>query len=306
MGQTTCSSFICQKDNANVNPTGKYDSAYVGSLEQGVLKYDPQYLTYTQELNSSPFEKNYKQNVKNEFSKCLLETSLEANDVDGILKLAQSAHISNEIKSGPYRGLSQHESAVEVATVVNEQFNTIDNMRKRGELCGGGLPGVNEELKKREMDTPGVIEAVFGGWDRFASSEQTYQEIMESPSIGHQRSDLTDENASEFATPITNKKDDPSVKSCGTSVKDRISFSTKAKIMGFHIVSESDKGKLTPPSLFPQTSVPSIPQGFEQINDDLYARKENKFMVFNGAALETWPPRPETKLKGIEEDMLVR
>ena len=249
-------------------------------------------------------------------------------------KLAQSAHISNEIKSGPYRGLSQHESAVEVATVVNEQFNTIDNMRKRGELCGGGLPGVNEELKKREMDTPGVIEAVFGGWDRFASSEQTYQEIMESPSIGHQRSDLTDEkslklyssffnsatpltnldsfylrgdeNASQFATPITNKKHGPSVKSCGTSVKDRISFSTKAKIMGFHIVPESDKGKLTPPSLFPQTSVPSIPQGFEQINDDLYARKENKFMVFNGAALETWPPRPETKLKGIEEDMLVR
>lgn len=40
-----------------------------------------------------------------------------------------------------------------------------------------------------------------------------------------------------------------------------------------------------------------IPAGFEQINEDLFARKDNKFMVFNGAGVDSWqsPPEPVTK-----------
>ena len=41
--------------------------------------------------------------------------------------------------SGPYRGLSQNSSAVEVTTVIHEQFNALDNMKQRGEIRGIGL-----------------------------------------------------------------------------------------------------------------------------------------------------------------------
>ena len=47
-----------------------------------------------------------------------------------------------------------------------------------------------------------------------------------------------------------------------------------------------------------------IPAGFEQINEDLFARKDNKFMVFNGAGVDSWksPPQPVTKThRGIDE-----
>eukprot|EP00594_Rhizosolenia_setigera_P015855 CAMPEP_0178972640 /NCGR_PEP_ID=MMETSP0789-20121207/21161_1 /TAXON_ID=3005 /ORGANISM="Rhizosolenia setigera, Strain CCMP 1694" /LENGTH=88 /DNA_ID=CAMNT_0020660181 /DNA_START=76 /DNA_END=342 /DNA_ORIENTATION=+ len=39
-------------------------------------------------------------------------------------------------------------------------------------------------------------------------------------------------------------------------------------------------------------------EGFEQINEDLYARKENKFMVFNGVGVDTWysGTQPITKI----------
>ena len=49
-----------------------------------------------------------------------------------------------------------------------------------------------------------------------------------------------------------------------------------------------------------------IPAGFEQINEDLFARKDNKFMVFNGAGMNTYvggvdawtsSPQPVTKMQ---------
>jgi hypothetical protein len=48
-------------------------------------------------------------------------------------------------------------------------------------------------------------------------------------------------------------------------------------------------------------------RGFEQINDNLFARKENRFLVFNDAGLSEWPPESETKLGSIINDInLVR
>jgi len=35
---------------------------------------------------------------------------------------------------GPYRSLSQHESAIEVTTVTNEQFNDLDTLKRHGLL----------------------------------------------------------------------------------------------------------------------------------------------------------------------------
>lgn len=35
------------------------------------------------------------------------------------------------------------------------------------------------------------------------------------------------------------------------------------------------------------------PAGFEQINDDMFSRKDNAFMVFNRAGVESWENNPE-------------
>ena len=40
-----------------------------------------------------------------------------------------------------------------------------------------------------------------------------------------------------------------------------------------------------------------ISGAFEQINDDLYARKKNKFMVFNGAGMNEWRDTHMTNIK---------
>jgi len=40
----------------------------------------------------------------------------------------------SKILDGPYRGLSQHESAIEVKTVTNEQFNDLDTLKRHGLL----------------------------------------------------------------------------------------------------------------------------------------------------------------------------
>ena len=41
----------------------------------------------------------------------------------------------------------------------------------------------------------------------------------------------------------------------------------------------------------------SVPPFFEQINDGMFARKDNKFMVFNEAGADSWHGvEPETRI----------
>lgn len=44
-----------------------------------------------------------------------------------------------------------------------------------------------------------------------------------------------------------------------------------------------------------------VRDGFEQINDDLFARRANKFMVFNGVGMENWSAKPKTAKRVTEE-----
>ena len=71
----------------------------------------------------------------------------------------------------------------------------------------------------------------------------------------------------------------------------------KAASRGINIRKKSSKSQIEFHTQRP------IPSGFEQINEDLFARKDNKFMVFNGAGVDSWksPPQPVTKTKkGID------
>ena len=72
---------------------------------------------------------------------------------------------------------------------------------------------------------------------------------------------------------------------------DEESFIRKAASKGINI------RKKPPSSLVEFRSQRPIPNGFEQINEDLFARKDNKFIVFNYAGVNSWmsPPQPVTK-----------
>ena len=82
---------------------------------------------------------------------------------------------------------------------------------------------------------------------------------------------------------------------------DESAFILKAASRGINIRKTSSRSREEEANLS-QFSGHPIPTGFEQINEDLYARKDNKFMVFNGPGVESWvsPPQPVTKTKGID------
>lgn len=324
----------------------EYEStlSYVGSLTQEKSPRQ-QYIDYAKYSQMpSSFSREFRSGAHEEFTKCLYETSLDSDDVEGIRKLAQSAHIGSKIQTGPYRGLSQNDSAIEVTTVIQEQFNALDKKRERGELRGGGgLPGVDANLRRRGVRSSGVKEAVMNGWDRFAKAERQYAEIIDTSSLGCKRSDLTSESSMRLycsffdeSTPLsglemtymlgerpsdtpspsdslskrkgsTNCSPPPAVGTQHHKKHDSLSFASKAAQLGIDIPSGRDVLRQRPPSLFSPDRRPlRALVGFEQINEDLFARKDNKFMVFNGAGVDAWHGNePITKVHGIEEDFLV-
>ena len=237
-------------------------------------------------------------------------------------QLAESAHIGRMLTTGPYRGLYQDESAIEVATVIHEQFNALDNMRARGELRDGMPTTLTSELRRRGLYAPGVKGAVTAGWNRHVAAEKQYNESFLDSSSTCRRSDLTTANSlklySSFFSPEmalstpdltfmlgsrqsaspTKEDPDPVEDSSETS-----NFVTRAAKLGIHIPSHSDLTKSTP--LFPSKRRSSIPAGFEMINEDMFARKDNKFMVFNGAGVDSWNGKaPVTKASGLESMLL--
>ena len=79
---------------------------------------------------------------------------------------------------------------------------------------------------------------------------------------------------------------------------DESSFILKAASRGINIRKKSPRSRDKEDVVEFHTQRP-IPAGFEQINEDLYARKDNKFLVFNGAGVASWtsPPQPVTKTR---------
>lgn len=287
------------------------------------------YKKYTQQLpEEKKFESRHSK-VKEEFTSYLQDLNIKSDDADGLLKLSQGAHINSEIINGPYRGLSQHESAVEVTVVINEQFNVLHTLKEKGLIgnisSGETIPFINDELKRREMDTPGVMHAVYNGWNRFEKAERCYNEVVSSNTLRHGRSDFTDEHSMKLymsffskdtlltnhdvhhmsgTSSSTSKTENPHVSSNAVYQEDAEESTFMRKARSFNIY-KHDFQKSQPPSLFSPNKDVDIPVGFEQINDGLYARKDNRFMVFNYVGIESqqWPPSAVTKGFSLEEDM---
>ncbi len=83
---------------------------------------------------------------------------------------------------------------------------------------------------------------------------------------------------------------------------DESSFILKAAARGINIRKKSPRSRQDKEdriSVVEFHTQRPIPIGFEQINEDLFARKDNKFLVFNGAGVSSWtsPPQPVTKTR---------
>jgi hypothetical protein len=76
---------------------------------------------------------------------------------------------------------------------------------------------------------------------------------------------------------------------------DEASFLIKAAARGINIrkSASNNSGKTEIDMLTFHTR--PIPAGFEQINEDLFARKDNKFMVFNGPGVDSFSTNAVTK-----------
>lgn len=192
------------------------------------------------------------------------------------------------------------------------------------------------------MDTVGVMDAVYSGWNRKAKTEECFKEILDSSSLGQRRSDLTDSKSMKlycsffddslvvsnlemnsmsggkeqlYKTLPKNISDcqpyDPFLltkfQSKNTNVAEsnrpEVLHNARSKMLG---LIPFNKNSASSAALFPNEALMKIPRGYEQINDDLYARKDNRFMVFNGVGLENdWPPKPISKINSLSSDITV-
>lgn len=258
----------------------------------------------------------------NEFKESLNAMSLNVNDVRGIHNLAESGHLGRQIKSGPYKGLDRDFSAVEVSTVVFEQLNAYEKIRNRGELQEG-IPLMDSELKRRGFYTDGVKETIGDDWERHLEAEKQYQETCSEGGLKFTRSDLTTTNSLKLYTSFFSpdqamtttdltlllgenleKSDSKRNKSEGliSKLERDPEFVTRASQKGIVITSHEELSRGRSRPLFQFERRRPVPPGFEMINEDLFSRKENKFMVFNGPGVDSWSgATPVTKISGLEK-----
>mmetsp|Transcript_16014 Transcript_16014/g.44352 ORF Transcript_16014/g.44352 Transcript_16014/m.44352 type:complete len:224 (-) Transcript_16014:1137-1808(-) len=206
-------------------------------------------------------------------------------------------------------------------------------MFRRGELRETNQV-LEVELRRRGMLMPGVKASILNGRRRNAHSSKVYRDFLRPASVTCERSELTnDETLQLYATfsgpEETLKTEDlafligervqPPHRTRTSEVNDQhesastdalaarrfgneqSDFVARAARLGIPIASNAQIQGSKPPALFESAMRSSVPPGFEMINDDMYARKENKFVVFNGAGVDTWRgPVPMTKTTGIE------
>lgn len=314
--------FISHHSNSESSTNKQTTRLFLGRIGEMETPCE-EYLRYTSppsDRSRSPF----REEKIAEFKKCLYVNSMHSDDVEGIRKLGESAHLGRTLCSGPYRGLDQCESAVEVTTVIQEQFNALHSNPRS--VDGGGMRLVDLELKRRGYHTAGVREAVARGWEKTKVAEAQYAEIVNKPKVACRRSDLTtaaslslyasffDDSTALSALNLTyicgerqtrpkSGESDGVNKNEASRKHEQNNFVSKASRLGVCIKSYADIAKEKAPPLFNFERSGEVQSGFEQINEDLFARKDNKFMVFNGAGMDSWNgTEPITKVATLTDD----
>lgn len=210
-------------------------------------------------------------------------------------------------------------SAIEVSTVVFEQVNAYENIRSRGELQEG-IPLMDAELQRRGFFTDAVKGTIADDWERHVSAEKQCNEMILDSNYEYRRSDLTTTNSMKLYTSFFSpdeamttpdltillgeapRDNDKKIKPGHVDLKERPSdFVTKAGKLNISITSQRELARAKSQPLFQFDRKQSVPAGFEMINEDMFALKDNKFMVFNGAGVDSWRDTKITKSSGIEK-----
>ena len=228
-----------------------------------------------------------------------------------MIKLAASSHIGGAIQYGPYEGLQKHSSAIDVATAIQEQYNAIESIS----TGAGGQRLVERELYRRGMFQAGVKVSVAAGLRHFATAEKQYDEILDSTKSGCRRSDLTTpaslrlyssdyDRTAELSTAdqmflLARQPDGVAPcridgKASSGALGSENGLLKRAAVLGIQITPTAEIDSERVPPLYPSERRHVAPSGFEQINDDLYSKKQNKFMVLNGAGVDSWKKYAET------------
>ena len=177
---------------------------------------------------------------------------------------------------------------------------------------------MDSELKRRGFYTEGVKDTIADDWDRHLAAEKQYHETCLGGSTKFRRSDLTTTNSLKLYTSFfspdqamtttdlavllgeTLEENVTKTQSGHVVLSERNSeFVTRASKKGITITSHQQLAPTRPLFQFGRRAVPA---GFEMINEDMFSRKENKFMVFNGPGVDSWTDtNPITKISGIEK-----
>lgn len=253
------------------------------------------------------------------------------------LKLAESAHIGNQIQKGPYAGLYQNDSAIYTTSIIHDQYNTLSSLRQRGEDINVALLELSDTLERNHIHpSSGIKNEILSGLQHFSYKENALNEIAHnntSNAFGYPRSELTtDESLKLYCsffddqlttlsnydmTCIHGQKIPSSSNSFASIMKKRdVDASSKINSSSNKSTDSSNNYKLRTKEQA-QTSNEEkksidevedtfcVPEGFEQINEDLYARKDNKFMVFNRPGVDTWKGKHSFTRNGAVLDTLM-
>jgi hypothetical protein len=212
--------------------------------------------------------------------------------------------------------LVKDRSAIEVAIAIEEQFNAFESLHV------GGRQLVENELERRGFNTEGVEHFVAEGWNDFETSEKQYTEIIEG-TMGRGRGDLTTAASLRLYASVLGSRASLNIadrifltgsnidtkathtRNRSTAVPHTHLLLQKANRLGIPVIpySEIEKTKLNP--LFAYGRSRPVPSDFEQINEDMFAKKDNKFMVFNGAGIDSWKgTHPLTRISHVENIIL--
>jgi hypothetical protein len=174
------------------------------------------------------------------------------------------------------------------------------------------------ELERRGF-SESVKDTVSESWSRLLSSEKQYQEMVQESSSRYRRSDLTTAKSLKLYTSFFSPDQalavpdlamllgdtPPIIDGRGVQESPRLErgdtkFVRRAAEMGIPIASHAELAKARDRPLF-DFDQQIVPAGFEKINEDMYSRKDNKFMVFNGPGVNSYSNTPVTPTAGIDK-----
>jgi hypothetical protein len=216
------------------------------------------------------------------------------------LQLCRSSHLGEIIVGGEFRGFHKDDSAVQVASALHEQFNYLESQTE--------LQCDDREISRKGFETDGIKESVRLGCSRLSSAKMQYSEVLEPVGTVCQRSGLSTANSLKLYVSNFDKEmalttsdrifleayNHPSTMSYRPTYGDNSaiftssSFVDKGFCLGFVITPHAQRIEQMFPPLYKAYQKQSVSAEFEQINEDMFSRKENKFMVFNGAGVDSW------------------